>query len=322
MRLKKLLFVATVAGLVASPEALWSQEADTPPQIDAANVSSSSDTKRFEGYLYLDTDGQPLPFQSDEAIEALLAGAEVVETSFVGTGITLPRLVVLQGDGFRAHAVFKDIDDKRHKVTERINGRNHFSLDWRDWHGYDVAAYILDRLLGMDRVPPAVLRNIRGDSGTIRIWLEKTISENERLNRLDISPPDLRRWNQQRSMMQVFDNLVANRDSNLGNLLIDPNWRAWFIDCTRCFGITKTIYFPLKDIGHCERGIWNGLRNLDPDTARERLSPYLSKAEIKSLLTRRDIIVRHFQKLIDEQGEKTVLFDAAPPNILAPWGDD
>lgn len=321
MRFMRVLFAAAFVGFVASPEALWSQGAGTPQQVDAENIPRTPDTKRFEGYLYLDIDGQPLPFQSDEEIEAFLAGAEVVETSLVGTGITVPRRVVLQSDGFSAHAIFKDIDDERHKVTERINGSSHFSLSWRDWHGYDVAAYVLDRLLRMDRVPPAVLRNVRGDSGTIRIWLEKTVTENERKNELRIEPPDLRRWNQQRSMMQVFDNLVANRDSNLGNLLFDSNWRAWFIDCTRCFGNTKTIYYPLEYIDHCERGIWNGLRDLDPVTVGEKLSPYLSKAEIKSLLTRRDIIVRHFQKLIDERGEKAVLFEVVPPNVLAPWGD-
>lgn len=322
MRFMRLLLAVTCVGFVTSPGALWCQEAVTPHQDNAENIARSAEAERFEGYLYLDIDGQPLPFQSDEEIEAFLARAEIVETSLVGTGVTLPRRVVLQSDGIRAHAIFKDIDEERRSVTERINGKNRFSLIWRDWHGYDVAAYVLDRLLGMDRVPPAVQRFVKGDSGTIRIWLENVVTENDRRNKLRIEPPDRRRWNQQRSMMQVFDNLVANRDSNLGNLLFDSNWRAWFIDCTRCFGKTKTIYYPLERIEHCERGVWNGLRNLDPVTVGEELSPYLSKAEIKSLLTRRDIIVRHFQKLIDARGEKAVLFEVDPSTELAPWGDD
>ena len=281
-----------------------------------------SHNPRFEGYLYLDVEGKPLPIQSDTEIEAFLAEAEIVETSFLGTGITLPRKVVLLGDGFLAHAIFKDIDDKRHKVTERINGRNRFSLDWRDWHGYDVAAYELDRLLRLDRVPPAVPRSIERDSGTIRIWLEETVTELERARTLHVRPPDQKRWNQQRSMMQVFDNLVANRDSNLGNLLIDANWRLWFIDCTRCFGSTKTMYYPLKNISHCERRFWYELNNLDAPKAMEHLSQFLDKAEINALLARRDIIVRHFQKLIDERGEARVLFEVVPPTETAPWGDE
>ncbi len=290
--------------------------------LDTPDETSLTASRRFEGYRYLDLEGQPLPFQSDEEIEAFLANAEIIETSSLGTGITLPRRVVLQGDGFRARAIFKDVDVTRQRVTERINGRNHFSLDWRDWHGYDVAAYILDRLLGLDRVPPAVPRQIGSDQGTIRIWLETTVSEFERASELHISPPNPQRWNQQRLMMQVFDNLVANRDSNLGNLLIDPNWRAWFIDCTRCFGTTETLYYPLKHISRCERGLWEGLRNLDPDTVREQLEPYLGRVEIKALLARHQKMVRHFQILIDELGETRVLFDVEPATAVAPWGTE
>jgi hypothetical protein len=121
--------------------------------------------------------------------------------------------------------------------------------------------------------------------------------------------------------MRIFDNLVANRDSNLGNLLIDPNWRMWFIDCTRCFGKTEALYYPIKEFEHCERGFWEGINKLDEDVAGEELSPYLDKGEIKFLLKRRDAIVRHFHRLIDERGESRVLCDIPPNDHTAPWGE-
>jgi hypothetical protein len=321
MRLFKLWSIALLAVVAVAPARAWCQDPETST-VKTSDVVPTTAGDRFEGYLYLDTDGNPLPFQSNEEIEAFLAKAKIVETSVLGIGVTLPRKVVLQGDGFRSHAVFKDIDEERKRVTERINGRNHFSLEWHDWHGYDVAAYILDRLLGTDRVPPAVDRNIGNSRGSIRIWLEKTVTEHERMTKYGVTPPDSQRWNQQRLIMKIFDNLVANRDSNLGNLLIDPNWRAWFIDCSRCFGNTKTMYYPLEHIGFCERSMWKGLKNLDENNVREHLSPYLGKAQIKALLTRRETIVRHFQELIEEQGEEMVIYDVWPATVTAPWGED
>jgi hypothetical protein len=279
-------------------------------------------TPRFEGYVYLDTEGRPLPFQSDAEIEAFLRSAEIVDSTSVPTGITIPRKLALRGNDFEACAAFKDVDIHRRKVTEIINGRNHFSFDWYDSYRYDIAAYELDRLLALDRVPPVVARQIGRDVGAVSIWLFNTISESEALKEYTVDPPDIRRWNQQRLILQVFDDLVANRDSNLGNHLIDPNWRLWFIDCTRCFGTTKTMYYPLEFIEQCERGMWRGLTSLDDTNVTERLAPYLSRAEIKALLARRDKLITHFQRLIDDKGEALVLYDVDPPSETIPWGDD
>jgi hypothetical protein len=288
----------------------------------AADPSDQTAAQRYEGYVHLDTEGRPLPIQSDAEIEAFLAAAEVIKTSSVPTGITLPRQLTLKGDGFEAYAMFKDVDILRHKVTEIINGRNRFSLDWRDSYRYDIAAYEMDRLLGLDRVPPVVPRNIKGDSGAVSIWLTKTVNEFDRSNKLKIEPPDQGRWNQQRLLMQIFDNLVANRDSNLGNVLIDPNWRLWFIDCSRCFGTTKSMYYPLKQITRCERGIWLGLKNLDETEVRERLAPFLFPTEMDALLVRHEKMVKYFQELIDKKGEAAVLYHVTPSSEKAPWGDD
>lgn len=316
-----LLAVASVM-FMGFPTVSEGEEHQPSPQAEVVNANSVSIGERFDGYLFLDTEGQPLPIQTDAEIEAWLAGADIIHVGPVPSGVTMPRKLLLKGNSFEAHAVFKDVDISRRKVTDIINGRNHFSFDWRDCYQFDIAAYKLDRLLGMDRVPPVVPRDIDADSGGIGIWLGKTVSEFERSRQWKVDPPDRQRWNQQRLIMQIFDNLVANRDSNLGNQLIDPNWRLWFIDCSRCFGATKTIYYPLEKISQCERGLWQGLKSLDEDQIKESLSPHLGRAEIKALLARRDKIVEHFQKLIEERGEAVVLYDVNPPSEKAPWAKD
>ena len=308
MRISRIIAVIfalwpTVTGLAADPETLTTAQ-------------------RFEGYVYLDTEEQPLPIQSDAEIEAFLTQAEIIETSSGLTGVTAPRKLRLKGDGFEACAVFKYADIKRRKVTETINGRKHFSLDWRDSYRYDIAAYELDRLLGLDRVPPTVPRAIKQDSGAVSIWLAKTVNAADLTRKIKVDPPDQERWIQQRLIMQIFSNLVANRDCNLGNILIDSNWRLWFIDCSRCFGATKTIYYPLEKISQCERGLWQGLKSLNEEEIRQSMAPLLNRPEIKALMARRDKLVQHFQKLIDEKGEAAVLYDVDPPSVTAPWGND
>jgi hypothetical protein len=192
-----------------------------------------------------------------------------------------------------------------------------FHLVWRDSYVYDIAAYRLDRLLALNRMPPVVARTIRGDRGSLQIWLENTISENERRKR-GYEPPEIARLNQQRETLRIFDNLVANRDVNLGNTLIDGNWRLWFIDCSRCFGRSANLLYP-DSITHCERGLWKALRELDREAADEALSSYLSPAEIEDLLERRDRIVEILESEIEKWGPELVIFDQRPPTEIAPW---
>ncbi|MCK5375893.1 MAG: hypothetical protein KAJ97_02350 [Acidobacteria bacterium] len=307
------------AGAIVAGTSLVSarDEIQAPPQSEVVSATSVSDGERFEGYLFLDVDGRPLPFQSDEAIEEFLRTAEVISNEKIPVGVTAPRKVLLEANGLRVNAVFKTID------TEQRNVRNkgEFYLVWRDdWYGFDIAAYHVDRLLGLNRVPPVVERRIKRYEGSVQIWLEQTITEKARRDD-GLEPPGIARWNQQKATMHVFNNLVANRDSNLGNSLIDQNWRRWFIDCSRCFEPTDKLLSP-KAITHCDRSLWHALQELDPETARDRLEPYLTKPEIDAMMKRHHKLVELIQGLIDQSGEELVIFDFSPPTKTAHWGRD
>jgi hypothetical protein len=125
---------------------------------------------------------------------------------------------------------------------------------------------------------------------------------------LGLKPPDIKRWNRQMQIMRVFNNLIARRDVNLGNTLIDSDWRIWFIDSTRAFGNVRDLL--CRDlISSCERRLFQRLQSLDPAETHRHLEPVLSKTEIKALLIRRDKLVALLNGLIDERGEDCVLFD-------------
>ena len=262
---------------------------------------------QFDGYVWLDIHGEPLPFQSDAEIEDFLRTAEVTDSTIVSEGITRPRRVVLSRDGISAHAIFKDVEVERHKVTERTCGRGYFYLDWRDSHLYDDAAYVVDRMLGLNRVPPSVTRRIGGSSGTMIIWIEGTMTESER-RKTGLQPPDVVVWNRQMQIMHIFNNLIARRDVNPGNTLIDADWRVWFIDSTRAFGTADDLLCA-GSITSCERGLFESLQSLDPTKVRQELRPYLPKSEIDALLKRQKKIVAFLLDLIDQRGAEAVIFD-------------
>lgn len=290
-----------------------------PPDATPAATQPDPD-ERFEGYLFRDADGRPLPFQSDEEIERYLATAEVASMTKIPVGVSDPKRLLLAGEGLRINAVFKDIDHREQKVRDTTAGKTKFYLTWRDWYGYDIAAYRLDRLLELNRVPPVIERRVKRNTGSVQIWLQGVITDTMRRDR-GFDPPSIGRYNQQRGILHVFDNLVANRDSNLGNTLIDTNWRLWFIDCSRCFGTSADLLYP-EAITHCERNLFEALKALDPTEVKEHLSPYLSDLEIEALLVRRDKIVDHVQTLIDEFEEVHILYDTIAGDTTAPWADD
>ena len=316
----KNLFVVAAAFLATTGPAISTGAQDPPEKTGATRQGVQTAPSRFGGYLFLDANGHPLPFQSDEEIEEFLRTAAVDSKKRIPVGVSDPWKLLMAGSGIRLHAAFKHIDDEKRNIRDTTAGKSKMYLMWRDWYGYDVAAYHVDRLLGNDRVPPIIGRTIKRIEGSVQIWLEGSITENERREKAFV-PPDIARFNQQKEILHVFDNLVGNRDSNLGNALIDPNWRLWFIDCSRCFGTSEELLYP-EAITHCERRLWNVLRNLDESEVTQRLAPYLPKTEIRAMMVRRDKIVEHIQALIDEWGEGSILFDIGPPTEIAPWASD
>ena len=316
----KNLLIVGAAFLAAVGMSLPAGALDPQEETEATQQTVLAAPGRFDGYLFLDADGHPLPFQSDEEIGEFLRTAAVVSKEKIPVGVSDPWKLLMAGSSIRLHATFKHIDKEERNVRDKTMGKRKFYFIWRDWYGYDIAAYHVDRLLGNDRVPPIIGRTIKRTEGSVQIWLEGAITENERRDK-GFDPPSIGRFNQQKQIMHLFDNLVGNRDSNLGNALIDRNWRLWFIDCSRCFGTSEELLYP-EAITHCERRLWNVLRNLDESEVTQRLAPYLPKAEIRALMVRRDKLVEYIQALMDEWGEGPILFDIGPPTEIAPWGGD
>ncbi len=255
-------------------------------------------------HMWLDPDGKPLPFKTDEEVMDFLRTAKVVKMKDIPTGIAHPRKVLLEKDGIHANAKFSSIHEQKDSVT-LASGQH--ELGFRDDAIFDCAAQEMAKLLGMDNLPPVVERSVNGEKGILQIWVENTMTEMDR-QKGKIAPPEPRRWNDQIQVMRFFDNLVYNTDRNAGNILIDKQWKVWLIDHTRAF----RKHDDLLNAGAMfiiDRGIWEKLVALDEQMARDRLKPYLTRYEIDGLLNRRKKIIEHFRGEITKRGESDVLHD-------------
>jgi hypothetical protein len=261
-------------------------------------------------YRLLDIDGNPLPFISDEQVSEFLLTAEVMSVTDIGRGVTRPKKLVLAKNGVRAHAIFRYSNIFGRTATPRGMPKSYL----KDRYIYEVAAYQLSRLLGLDRVPPVVVRKVNGVTGSLQIWLEDVIMNVDRRDRA-LKPPDPTRWEQQNQILQLFDNIVGNHDRNLGNLLIDRSWTTWFIDHSRSFMPSSKPLNP-EAVTQCERGVWQSLQALDQELVREQMKPYLDRSERKTLVARIDYMIEHINEQIATNGKESVLFDlaaAGPP---------
>jgi len=252
---------------------------------------------------WLGPDGEPLPFTTDAEALEFLRTAEVVESEEIGGSINRPLKLTLELDGVRAHAIFRTVEVER---AEMRNVQEH-ARGFRDSYVFEVAAYELSRLLGLDNVPPATLRTLDGEDGSIQLWIEQAKGVEDRMEE-GIAEQHEQLWLFQKQNMVVFDNLIYNFDRNPGNMLIDPYGKVWFVDHTRTFKILPSLA-DRGDVKVCERKLWEGLRNLDPEEARERLDPYLTRVQIDALLARRDKLVKMIQKKIARHGEQAILFE-------------
>lgn len=276
-----------------------------PPAAEPAGQGNppAATTAKAPPHVWLGPDGNPLPLQSDEEIMEFLRTAKLVSMREIGQGITRPRKVLLEKGGIRMNAVFHDINEEK-DVAQMATGQR--ELFFRDTYIFQCAAYELARMLGLDNVPPVVERKLRGELGSLQIWVERTMRETDRQKR-KIPPPDVVYWNRQIQLMRIFDRLIYNTDRNMGNILIDESWKVWMIDHTRAFRRHAELQEP-GVILQCERGFWEKLKSLNEAEARQRLKKYLRSTEIEAIFKRRQKIVDHIQKLINEKGESRVLF--------------
>jgi hypothetical protein len=79
------------------------------------------------------------------------------------------------------------------------------------------------------------------------------------------------------------------------------------IDFSRAFRLYHNVKNP-KNLVKCDRRLLENLRKLDEKELTAKTENLLTKPEIQGVMARRNEIVKAFEKLIAQKGEKDVLY--------------
>jgi hypothetical protein len=205
-------------------------------------------------------------------IEDYLRTARIVRTEGTGRGVTRPVRAFFEPGGPVGSMTWKAIPP----------GMSH---GYFESYKSEIAAYEIDKLLGLGMVPPKVERQVDGKVGVAVMWIEGTKSFAD-LGGVPRPPPaKVAIWNHEIVRAKMFHNLIGDIDPNLGNWLIDPEWRVTLIDQSRSLTTTTKLVHDLQQV---DGPLWERMRALTADGLTRDLSRWLGPAEIRAILERRD----------------------------------
>lgn len=236
-------------------------------------------------------------------VEQFLSRAKITKMKDIPEGITMPKKATLEFNGDMHFAVFKTIDEGPVASKELDRG---VELQFQDSWRTEVAAYELDKLIGLGMVPATVERSYAGRHGSLQYWVDSSMTEQTRLEK-KLNPPDRADWEKQVAKIRLFDNLIYNTDRHLDNLLITDDWTIRLIDHSRTFRPFDQLKDPQK-LTTFSRSLLTRLEALNEPMLKEHLGKYLSPYQIQGLLKRRDAILALSRKLVAEKGEGAVLY--------------
>ena len=225
-------------------------------------------------------DGRPAEY------EEFLRTAPIERVEMIPLGVTRPRRAFFAPGGLARSAAWKPL-------------RPSYQGGWFESYKSEIAAYELDKLLGLGMVPPTIERTYQRETGALVLWLEGVKSWEQALA---LPKPDS--WSRQLARMKLFDDLIGNPDDNKGNLLVDGEWNLYLIDHSRSFMEDRNM-LPQK-LDHVETALWEKMAALDEPGLKAALGAWLSDKQIRAMLARRDRMKTTIDDLVKKNGKRAV----------------
>ena len=237
-------------------------------------------------------------------MEEFLLRAKIVRTRDAGDGITGSRRATLS-DGALTHEAHIQVINQTLALFRPPTGPP--EMNFRDFYGYNVAGYRLAVLLELDNVPMSVERSVDNKRAAVTWWIDDVMMDERTRLKTEARGPDPERTAMQTHVMRVFDELISNRDRNMGNLLWTTDWKMWMIDHTRAFRLGTDLQRPAA-LTRIERSLFESIRRLTLESVTKAAGTSLTRFEIQALLARRDVIVKLFEASITKRGEGAVVY--------------
>jgi len=241
-----------------------------------------------------------LPFENIESfnqdeMEIYLKNAEVISIERdLELGRTNFWTITLNDGNKERKAIFKHVNRPRPLLLP-------------DCYKYEIAAYQLNKILGLNVVPPVVERKINHYTGSVQLLIEKAMTDRDRKMR-GIEPENPDEFKNDLDIINIFEILVYDQCRDSSDTLIQlDKWKVWRVDFSEAFS-PSTLIFNDCQIQRCSRILYNRILALANNQLEKELDTYLNKNEINALLERKHMIIKTIKHLIKQKGEDQVLF--------------
>jgi hypothetical protein len=252
----------------------------------------------------------PSEIAQREQWEEFLKTADIVKSELIGEGVTKPWKLFLKKGTIEKTAAWKNPDKRRRDFID----------SWK----YEIAAYRLDKLIGLNMVPITIEREFKGKKGALSLWADSKYNLLEIVeNNIPIPDWASKQTDDTKYIARFWDSLIANDDRTQENSRYTEDWRMILIDHSRAFRSSKEYREKLmngangikrKDDGgpyliqRVPRALFEKVEALDLAGLKQAIGPYLTDQEVEAIIARKPLLIKEIEEMVKKYGEKNVLY--------------